>query len=52
LTDKFCRGCLYEEFGDSEECDGCSRLDDLSCSCHLNPPCDVCVNDYYIEKED
>ena len=51
MTDKDCTGCIYDEVCDSEGCEGCSRLEDIACSCHINPPCLACVNDYYIEKE-
>jgi len=50
MTDKSCNGCIHDNT-DDEECESCSRLDfDNSCSCHINPPCSVCVNDHYEEE--
>ena len=51
MTDKSCKGCVYEECDEEDECLGCSRLTDNSSSCHINPPCGVCTSDYYQEKE-
>jgi hypothetical protein len=51
MASKDCTGCKFEEFDDAEDCDGCSRLEDTSCSCHINPPCAVCMDDYYTPKE-
>ncbi len=40
--DRGCSFCIYEQ---TEDCDGCALQDrDLSCSCHINPPCAKCVN--------
>lgn len=51
MTDKTCTGCYYESYNEEhEQCENCSRLDDFSCSCHINPPCSVCVNDHYTEE--
>ena len=40
--DKSCDFCIHDE--DSEECENCSIPNDLSCSCHINPPCSKCVD--------
>lgn len=40
-----CSFCEHEETKeDNEFCDGCSIPDDLSCSCHIRPPCSKCEN--------
>jgi hypothetical protein len=47
LYETECSYCIHEDSSDAEYdefCEGCSISDtDLSCSCHINPPCSKCV---------
>jgi len=44
-----CEGCRYEHI-DHEDCEECSVLTDEQCSCHINPPCNKCVTNFYVEN--
>lgn len=46
-----CKRCINRE--NEEVCSECSVNDDdyAGCSCHLNPPCNFCVNNLYEEDE-
>ena len=37
-----CDFCKHDE--ESDRCTECSIKEDISCSCHINPPCYKCVN--------
>ena len=55
MTDKSCIGCEYEDSVKEMYdifCEDCSRAKDTSCSCHIHPPCSVCVNDLYTPMEE
>ena len=43
--DKNCSFCKYEDDYEIDRCGDCSlESGDMSCSCHINPPCSKCVN--------
>jgi len=43
----------YEDLGNmlDNRADVISELDDMSCSCHINPPCSKCCNTQLIDLE-
>jgi hypothetical protein len=47
MYDRNCDFCRYVDEEDSEHCDGCTGADDVSCSCHINPPCSKCENNAF-----
>jgi hypothetical protein len=47
---KNCQDCKHFNQDDGM-CDGCSNTSDDSCSCHINPPCSICENNHFEEKE-
>jgi hypothetical protein len=41
-----CEFCKYEDTGDLK-CEECTGQTDMSCSCHINPPCVKCENNAF-----